>query len=47
MIGRLGIGVRIVRRILTPLGAVGNFFLLKHGGDFIIKEDGGKIIIRK
>jgi len=47
MIGRLGIGVRIVRRIIAPLGAIGDFFLLKHGGDFIIKDDGGKIIIRK
>lgn len=47
MIGRLGIGVRIVRRFIAPIGVLGNFFLLKHDGFFIIKEDGDKIIIRK
>jgi hypothetical protein len=47
MLGRLANGVRIVRRIIVPLGVIGDFFLLRDGGFFIIKEDGDKVIIRK
>jgi hypothetical protein len=47
MLGRLANGVRIVRRIIVPLGAIGDFFLLRDGGFYIIKEDGDKVIIRK
>lgn len=45
MFGRIGIGLRL-SRFIPSAKALSNFFLLKNGGDFIIKDDGSKIIIR-
>jgi hypothetical protein len=46
MIGRIGIGLRLVRQVIAATGILGNFFLIKDDGGFIIQDTGDKIIIK-